>query len=132
MSMTTAATENDILTHYGITSLYPDEWPLEKNEGEDDDENDFEAQAKARHTRRFTTLGHGRGYGKSKSKSPHKGRGKDDALPPLPRDEPDPLGANASVVALLRQNRVPVERNEELSMILSQVFATSKPLFNTT
>ena len=117
--MTTATgTEQEILAHYNLTSLYPEEWPSEKNEGESNEQDNAEAKAQSRHTRRFTILGQPRGSDK-KGKSPHRGRGKDDALPPLPRDEPDPLGNSSSIVATLRRRGVPVEGNEELSAHLT-------------
>lgn len=121
MSMTAVDTERDILAHYNLSSLYPEEWPADKddpNENEQHEDESPEKKAKARATRRFTILEHGRNHLKYKGPSPHRGRTKDDELPPLPRDEPDPLGTSASTVALLRKNRVPVERDEELSMVV--------------
>ena len=118
MSFSAAETEQEILAHYGVRSLYPQQWPADKDEADDHEETP-EAKAKARHTRRFTTLEHARGT-KGKGRSPHKGRGGRDAdVPPLPRDEADPLGASASIVSLLRRKGIPADRDEQLSTEIS-------------
>ena len=122
MSMT-AETEREILAHYNLSFLYPTEWPPEKNEGEDNEQETPEAKAaKARHTRRFTTLEHSRGHSKHSGRSPHKGRGRDDELPPLPKDEPDPIGTSASIVTMMRKRGLPPEKEK--------VFLTSSLEFN--
>ncbi|KAL9051866.1 MAG: hypothetical protein Q9162_005756 [Coniocarpon cinnabarinum] len=110
MSMTNGESERDILAHYGLNSLYPSEWPAEKEEG-DGQESEPESKAKIKHARRFTTLEHSRG--KRKGKSPSKRR-EQDLPPPLPRDEADPLGGSASIVSLLRRKGIPADRDEEL------------------
>ena len=123
MSLTRADTERDILAHYNLPELYPESWPDDKNDADENErieKESLEKKAKARATRRYTTLEHARGHSKQKGRSPHRGKTKDEELPPLSRDEPDPLGASASVVALMRKNRVPIERDEELSMITKQ------------
>ena len=96
--MSLAGPENDrrLLEHYKLTSLYPEEWPEDKDDEEESDEGDEKAKAaKAKHMRRYTTL----------EKRPNKKAQKDEA---------DPLGTSTSILNTLRKRGVPVEHDPEL------------------
>lgn len=99
-----------ILSHYNLTTLYPAEWPAEKDEGNisDDESNTTDDKVK----NRYTTLERAASVRSSiiGSQKVHDGV---ETL--VQKDESDPLGRGDSVVRLLRQRGMGVEDKPKLS-----------------
>ncbi len=108
--------ERTILNHYNLTTLYPNEWPAEKDES-DASEEDLPYKSKAnapfrRSKSRYSALernGSGR-----RSLVPGAEKTGTGAGNLVPKDEPDPLGGMDSVVRVLRQRGLPVEDDTRL------------------
>lgn len=104
--------EQELLQHYNIPHLYPQEWPSAKdNEGDGEVEKPSAADAKAKHLRRYTQLEKG-----PRTTMMFRGRGTPSMGPDMPvppKDEPDALGASASTLAMLRQKRAPIDVDPE-------------------
>ena len=100
----------EILSHYNLTTLYPVEWPIEKD---DEDVSDDDSDAVDDISRnRYTTLER---VASVRSNVVGSQRGKDGVETLVQKDEPDPLGRGDSVVRILRQHGLAVEDKPKLS-----------------
>lgn len=108
--------ERTILNHYNLTTLYPNEWPAEKDESDDSDE-DLPIRSRAdipvrRSKSRYSALE--RNGSERRSLVPGAEKTGSGAGNLVPKDEPDPLGSMDSVVHILRQRGLPVEDDTRL------------------
>lgn len=122
-----AETERILLNHYKLPSLFPAEWPAEKDESDassDEEERNKplprvpsaklqSTQSKRMSRSRFSVLERsatkaGSVPGSQKTKDGHENI--------VQKDEADPLGMTASVVNALRRRGLPVEDDAEYSM----------------
>jgi exocyst complex component 2 len=103
--------ERTIVTHYNIPSPYPTEWPQELDES--DDQDDVPDAVGIRRSRsRYSALE--RSASERKSLLPGSQKTGDGRANLVQKDEPDPLGHNASVVQTLRNRGLPVEQDSRL------------------
>jgi len=105
--------ESTLLSHYKITTLYPDAWPEEKDQDQSSDEEPLpNLRSKVRRSKsRYSALERNASY---RSSVPGAERTKDGVENLVQKDEPDPLGGQQSVIQVLRQRGVPVEDNQKL------------------
>lgn len=109
--------ESTLLNHYNLTTLYPTEWPEEKDQ--DDDALDVDVTAQSNSTRpKYTSLQRGSSV---RSIVPGSQRSKDGVETLVQKDEADPLGGADSVVRILRQRGLPVEEDSRLRRFLNSV-----------
>lgn len=105
--------ETTLLNKYNIPTLYPAQWPAEKDKDSDDDEDDTvqttTAQPLRRSRSRFSVLEGGR------RQLPGAEKSRDGVENLVQKDETDPLGTYPSVVQVLRQRGLPVEDDIKLS-----------------
>lgn len=110
-----AETEQALLNHYSLTTLYPSEWP-----GEDDSEGsgdevhtpNVSSSALRQLKSRYSVLER---LPSSRSSIPGSQRTAEGAENIVQKDEPDPLGGPVSVVQVLRQKGLPVDNDSKLS-----------------
>ncbi|KAL1649951.1 Exocyst complex component S5 [Diplodia intermedia] len=105
--------ERQLLEHYNLKTLYPSEWPAEKDEAEDsDDEPQPSRQSTAiqRRRSRYSVLERTG----SRSSVPNTEKTKEGVDTLVQKDEADPLGNASSVVNVLRQRGLPVEDDLKL------------------
>ncbi|KAK8172693.1 putative exocyst complex component SEC5 [Phyllosticta citrichinensis] len=104
--------ERSLLEHYNIKTLYPSEWPAEKDDNdEDDSENEgTKTSVPVRRQSRYSVLQ--RSSLRSSVPGSEKTKEGIDAL--VQKDEPDPLGNAPSVVQVLRQRGLPVDDDLKL------------------
>lgn len=112
-----AETEQALLSHYNLTTLYPSEWPAERDDsGGSGDELQSPNTSTAFTTRqsksRYSVLER---LPSTRSSLPGSQRTADGAENLVQRDEPDPLGASVSVVQVLRQKGLPIDNDLGLS-----------------
>lgn len=112
--------EREIQNHYNLTTVFPSEWPAEKDLSSDEEEV-VVAPAPQRNISTRDARRKSRFYALERSASnksfvPGAERGKDGIENLVQRDEADPLGAYSSVVSVLRQRGLPVEDDLKLSM----------------
>jgi exocyst complex component 2 len=112
--------EREIQNHYNLPTLYPSEWPSEKNLSSDEEDAAPPVQQKTlapapreRRKSRFYTLER---TATNRVSIPGAERGKDGIENLVQKDEPDPLGSYPSVVQVLRQRGLPVEDDMKLRM----------------
>ena len=114
------ATRNrDLLTHFGISNPFPEEWPTEL-----DSDHEEDAGGIRRSRSRYSALE--RSASERKSLLPGSQRTRDGRANLVQKDEPDPLGAPGSVVTNLRQHGLQVEADTRLKnkfMLSSTTFA---------
>lgn len=108
--------EAQLLNHYKIASLYPSEWPTEKDEEDSSDEEHSAAKTPAsghirRSASRYSVLEKHR---LQRGSVPGAQKTKDGAENLVQKDEVDPLGGPQSVVQILRQRGLPVEDDLKL------------------
>lgn len=119
-----AQMERQLLEHYNLKTLYPSEWPQEKDEAEDsDDEAQPSRQSAAivRRRSRYSVLE--RSGVRSSVLNTEKTKEGVDTL--VQKDEADPLGNASSVVNVLRQRGLPVEDDLKLRVCLKCRAATN-------
>lgn len=105
--------ERQLLEHYNLKTLYPSEWPTEKDEAEDsDDEPQPNRQSAAIQRRRSRYSVLERSGIRSSVPGTEKTKEGVDTL--VQKDEADPLGNASSVVNVLRQRGLPVEDDLKL------------------
>jgi exocyst complex component 2 len=109
--------ETKLLNKYNIPSLYPAQWPQEKDESSDEDDQPAPrtpaAAAPVRRSKsRYSVL---EGRGSYQRKLPGAEKSKDGVENLVQKDENDPLGTYPSVVQVLRQRGLPVEDDIKLS-----------------
>lgn len=102
-----------MLEHYSIKTLYPSEWPAEKDDDDDDDSEteNTKTSVPVRRQSRYSVLQ--RASLRSSVPGSEKTKEGIDAL--VQKDEPDPLGNAPSVVQVLRQRGLPVDDDLKLS-----------------
>ncbi|KAF2837212.1 hypothetical protein M501DRAFT_1006735 [Patellaria atrata CBS 101060] len=110
-----AEAERTLLNHYNITTLWPSEWPAEKDKSESSDDEELPRTAAGNAIRRsksrYSVLERGAGY---RSSVPGAQKSKEGVETLVQKDEPDPLGSAPSVVQILRQRGLPVEDDMKL------------------
>ncbi|MCJ1313910.1 hypothetical protein MMC25_007590 [Agyrium rufum] len=134
-----ATEEGIILNHYNIASLFPTEWPAEKDESEDSGAEREKLPTKLAYRKsksRYTVLE--RSASDRRSLVPNSEKTRDGVENLVQRDEADPLGATDSVVRALKQRGLPVDEDQRLrnrfllssttftpNLYLSQVHSTT-------
>ncbi|KAI9825071.1 MAG: hypothetical protein M1832_001391 [Thelocarpon impressellum] len=109
--------EQEVLSHYKLSTPFPLEWPADKDGS--DAEDDGISKPKSRRKSRYSALE------RPTSPAANPGDGPDNLAQ---SDEPDPLGAADSVVRLLRRRGLPVEEDLRLRnqfLISSKTFSPS-------
>ncbi|KAF2101828.1 hypothetical protein NA57DRAFT_73268 [Rhizodiscina lignyota] len=110
-----ANVEATLLNHYKIDSLYPAEWPAEKDQEDSSDEEEQPKTLNANPVRRSKTR-----YSvlernpRQRASIPGSQKTKDGVENLVQKDEPDPLGGAGSVVQILRARGLPVEDDLKL------------------
>ncbi|KAF4971762.1 hypothetical protein FZEAL_9753 [Fusarium zealandicum] len=131
-----ADTERTILDFYQIPTLYPSEWPVEKDiEDADDDEDDKGVKLQRRRSR-YQALERAVSQRRSTISASESTNGGISNL--VQKDEPDPLGTTDSVVRTLKDLGLPLQDDHRLrnrfllsstsfspALFLSQVHATA-------
>lgn len=108
------ATETTLLNHYNLTTLFPSEWPAEKDVSSDDDDELPKTNTpnlSRRSKSRFSVLERSGNYRRSLLGTEKTRDGLENLVQ---KDEPDPLGASPSVVQILRARGLPVEDDMKL------------------
>ncbi|KAF2089658.1 hypothetical protein K490DRAFT_36884 [Saccharata proteae CBS 121410] len=106
-------TERALLEHYNLSTLYPAEWPAEKDDSDSDDEISRATKTAAslrRSKSRYSALERSG----TRSSMPGTERTKEGVDTLVQKDEADPLGHAPSVVNVLRQHGLPVEDDLKL------------------
>ncbi|KAM7204483.1 Exocyst complex component Sec5 domain containing protein [Naviculisporaceae sp. PSN 640] len=130
--------ERTVLDFYGVSTLYPTEWPAEKNvDSENSDDEDAKKKKQNRRKSRYQALE--RAVSNRSSVIPGSENSGSGVGNLVQRDEPDPLGTTDSVVRTLKLLGVPVQddirlRNRFLlssttfspALFLSQMHATAQ------
>ncbi|KAF2279317.1 uncharacterized protein EI97DRAFT_412232 [Westerdykella ornata] len=103
--------ETKLLNKYNIPSLFPAQWPAEKDVDSDDEEGDVSTETTTLPMRRasrsrFSVLESTSSY---QRKLPGAEKSRDGVENLVQKDESDPLGTYPSVVQVLRQKGLPVE-----------------------
>ena len=112
-----AATEAKLQNYYNISTLYPSEWPAEKDvsSDEDDDQPKTSTTNPVRRSKsRYSVLERSGSYRRS---LPGTEKTRDGLENLVQKDESDPLGVFPSVVQVLRQRGLPVEDDTKMSML---------------
>ena len=119
-------TETTLLNHYNVTTLFPSEWPAEKDMSSDDDEDELPKTSTPNPSRRsksrFSALERSGSYRRS---LPGAEKTRDGLENLVQKDEPDPLGASPSVVQILRARGLPVEDDMKLSRSIHRPFSSA-------
>lgn len=108
--------ETELLNKYNLTTLYPTEWPADKDaadEGEllEDEQPTVTAQAVRRSRSRYSVL---EDRSRFSRQVPGAERSKDGVETLVQKDEQDPLGMYPSVVQVLRARNLAVEDDIKL------------------
>ncbi|KAH7128595.1 exocyst complex component Sec5-domain-containing protein [Dendryphion nanum] len=106
--------ETTLLNKYNIATLFPAQWPEEKDNSSDDDETPrttASAQPVRRSKSRYSVL---ESSGSYQRRLPGAERSRDGVENLVQKDEQDPLGSFPSVVQVLRQRGLPVEDDVKL------------------
>jgi exocyst complex component 2 len=103
--------ERRLLNKYNITTLFPAQWPADKDKDSDDSDGDDSspaapAQGIRRSRSRYSVL---ESPGNYKRQLPGAEKSKDGVENLVQKDESDPLGTYPSVVQVLRKKGLPVE-----------------------
>lgn len=108
--------ETQLLNKYNIPSLFPSQWPEEKDRDDSDEEEEprttTTTQAIRRSKSRYSVL---EGRSSFSRQLPGAEKTKDGVENLVQKDEGDPLGTYPSVVQVLRQRGLPVEDDIKLS-----------------
>jgi len=130
--------ERTVLDFYGVTTLYPVEWPAEKNvDSDNSDEENGKKKRLNRRKSRYQALE--RAVSNRSSVVPGSENSGSGVGNLVQRDEPDPLGTTDSVVRTLKQLGVPLQDDTRLrnrfllssttfspALFLSQMHATAQ------
>ncbi|RMZ80342.1 hypothetical protein DV738_g2916, partial [Chaetothyriales sp. CBS 135597] len=101
--------ERNVLTHYNLQNAFPTTWPEELDESEDEQPDEIGVR---RSRSRYSALD--RNASDRRSGMLGVQQSSDGKSNLVQKDEPDPLGGEASVVQTLRQRRLPVEQDPKL------------------
>jgi exocyst complex component 2 len=101
--------ERNVLSHYNIQSAFPDTWPTELDESEDEQPDEIGVR---RSRSRYSALE--RSASDRRSALAGAQKLSDGRSNLVQKDEPDPLGAGASVLTSLRSRGLPVEQDPRL------------------
>ena len=119
-------TETTLLNHYNVTTLFPSEWPTEKDLSSDDDDDELPKTStpdpSRRSKSRFSALERSGSYRRSLPGAEKTQEGLENLVQ---KDEPDPLGASPSVVQILRARGLPVEDDMKLSRSIHRPFISA-------
>ncbi len=101
--------ERTVMDFYGVSSLFPVEWPADKGNSDDsDDDQDKQRKAKLqRRKSRYQALERAATSRSANVPGAEKGN-------LVQRDEPDPLGTTDSVVMTLKRNGIPIQDDPRL------------------
>lgn len=126
--------ETKLLNKYNIPSLFPAQWPAEKDVDSDDEEGDISTEPTAAPMRRasksrFSVLETTSSY---QRKLPGAEKSRDGVENLVQKDESDPLGTYPSVVQVLRQKGLPVEEDIRLSESASASVSLALELMQST
>lgn len=105
--------ERTVLEFYGVSTLYPTEWPAEKNVDTDNSE-DEDAKKKKLNRRKSRYQALERAVSNRSSVIPGSENSGSGVGNLVQRDEPDPLGTTDSVVRTLKLLGVPVQDDMRL------------------
>jgi exocyst complex component 2 len=106
--------ETKLLSHYKLDTLFPSEWPAEKDQEESSDDEALPGLAKRKSKGRYSSLSRNATL---RGSVPGAERNKEGIENLVQKDEPDPLGGPQSVIQVLRQRGLPVEDDARLSML---------------
>ncbi|KAK3318605.1 exocyst complex component Sec5-domain-containing protein [Apodospora peruviana] len=104
--------ERTVLDFYGVSTLYPVEWPAEKNIDSDVSEDEDKKKKINRRKSRYQALE--RAVSNRSSNIPGSETSGSGVSNLVQRDEPDPLGTTDSVVRTLKQLGVPLQDDSRL------------------
>lgn len=105
--------ERTVLDFYGVSTLYPTEWPTEKNvDSDNSDDDDAKKKKLNRRKSRYQALE--RAVSNRSSFIPGSENSGSGVGNLVQRDEPDPLGSTDSVVRTLKLLGVPVQDDMRL------------------
>lgn len=111
-----ANVEATLLNHYKIDSLYPAEWPAEKDQEDSSDEEDAQPSTVSSSVRRSKSRYSVLETRKTRVSIPGSQKTRDGVDNLVQKDEADPLGNSPSVVQILRARGLPVEDDLKLRM----------------
>lgn len=101
--------EREVLSHYNLTTLSPNEWPTELDQSDDDEDT----KAGVRRSRsRYSALE--RAASDRRTFIPGSQQTRDGKANVVQKDEPDPLGGPRSVIATLKHRGLPVDYDSRL------------------
>jgi exocyst complex component 2 len=115
--------ERTVLEHYQLPTLYPVEWPAEKDNSDASEDEDTKPTRNGmirRSKSRYSALE--RAASDRRSYLPGAQRTGDGVENMVQRDEPDPLGTTDSVVRILRQLGLPVQEDPRIRRLLIPFF----------
>lgn len=108
-----AESEQVLLNHYNLNTLFPETWPAEKDDSDpSDDELPKGRDSLRRSKSRYSALDRNSSLRTSIAGTQ---KNKDGVENLVQKDEPDPLGGGPSVVQTLRSRGLPVEDDLKLS-----------------
>lgn len=105
--------ETQLLNKYNIPSLFPAQWPAEKDDSSDSGDDAPAPQPAGRRKSRFSVLETSGSFTRKREGVEKTKEGVENLVQ---KDEQDPLGAYPSVVQVLRQRGLAVEDDVKLSM----------------
>lgn len=101
--------DTTLLNHYKISTLYPSQWPENKDKDDSSDEEVIPGLNKRKSKSRYSALSRN-----ARASVPGAERSKDGVENLVQNDEIDPLGGPQTVIQVLRQRGVPVEDDSRL------------------
>ncbi|KAI9774499.1 MAG: hypothetical protein M1839_001687 [Geoglossum umbratile] len=141
-----AELDRSVLRHYNLSTSSPTTWPAEKDHSDASDDETPQIKALPGSSRPVQPKGQPL-FSRSKSKrysvlerTTHRGRMQNPGLDAISdederqKDEPDPLGSSDSVIRILRQRGVPIDKDAQLRnrlLISSPTFSPSLYLSKT-
>jgi exocyst complex component 2 len=103
--------ETELLSHYKLDTLFPSEWPADKDQDDSSDDEALPGLNKRKSKGRYSALGRNATL---RGSVPGAERSKEGIENLVQKDEPDPLGGAQSVIQVLRQRGLPVEDDARL------------------
>lgn len=102
--------EREVLSHYNITTRFPNEWPTELDQSDDEEEDQKAGVRRSRS--RYSALE--RAASDRRTFIPGSQQTRDGKANVVQKDEPDPLGAQRSVITSLKQRGLPIDHDSRL------------------